>query len=69
MQDSGGRVSTVDLMDVISQLLASPVASPELRNALFEVAGALNVEIKERVTDPAGRVGAAITSRQLRPGN
>jgi hypothetical protein len=62
LQDSGGRVSTVGLMEVISQLLANPLASPELRSALFEVAGALNVEIKERVTDPAGRVGAAITA-------
>jgi len=63
LQDSGGHVTTVGLVDVISQLLANPLASPSLRSALFEIAGALNgVEIKERVTDPAGRVGSAITA-------
>ena len=63
LQDSGGQVSTVGLVDVISQLLANPLASPELRGALYRIAGALNgVQIKERVTDPAGRVGTAITA-------
>lgn len=63
LQDSGGQVSTVALVDVISQLLANPLASPELRSALYRIVGALDgVEIKERVTDPAGRVGTAITA-------
>jgi hypothetical protein len=63
LKDSGGYVSTVALVDVISQLLANPLTSPKLRSALYEIAGALNgVEIKERVTDPAGRVGTAITA-------
>jgi hypothetical protein len=56
-------VTTGALVDVIGQLLAQPLASPELRSALYRIAGALNgVEIKERVPDRAGRVGTAITA-------
>lgn len=45
-----------------SDLLANPLASPDLRADLFEYAGSLpGVETKEAVTDPLGREGVAIS--------
>jgi hypothetical protein len=53
---------SLQLLQVLEQVLANPLASPELRSAVYEIAARLEgVEISENVTDPVGRAATAIT--------
>lgn len=57
----GGPPGDVQTFDIVAQLLGDPGASPELRGALFEVAGLLDgVELTGQRTDPLGRQGIGI---------
>jgi hypothetical protein len=50
------------MLQMVDQVLANPLASPELRGALYRVAGRLyGVKLSHDVTDPSGRRGSAIT--------
>jgi hypothetical protein len=52
---------SLQLLQVIEEVLANPLASPELRSAVYEIAARLDgVEIRENVTDPVGRAATAI---------
>jgi hypothetical protein len=53
------------LLTLIGQTLAHPLASPELRGALYDVASRLNrVKVTEGVKDPAGRPATSITLKR-----
>ena len=50
------------MLQMVDQVLANPLASPELRGALYRVAGRLyGAKLTHDVTDPSGRRGSAIT--------
>lgn len=52
----GENPTDAEVFIVVEQALAHPLAPPELRAALYEVAGGLEgVQAAEDVTDPAGR--------------
>jgi hypothetical protein len=52
---------SLQMLQLIEEILANPLASPELRGALYEIsAGLEGVEIREHVTDPVGRAATAI---------
>jgi hypothetical protein len=52
---------SLQMLQLIEQILAYPLASPKLRSAVYEIAAGLEgVEISEHVTDPVGRPAAAI---------
>jgi hypothetical protein len=58
----GSHASSGELLIVIGQTLAHPLARPELRSALYEVAGTLEgVEVDEHGHDPSGRPAAVIS--------
>jgi hypothetical protein len=59
------------LLTVIEQTLAHPLASPELRSALYRVAARLDgVEAAENVEDPIGRPASVLRLvRQTNPGS
>jgi hypothetical protein len=58
--DPGAR--SLQLLQVIEQVLANPLASPELRGAVYKVAARLEgVEVSENVTDAVGRAATAIS--------
>lgn len=53
------------LLILIAQTLAHPLASPELRGALYDVASRLDrVKVTEGVKDPAGRPATSITLKR-----
>jgi hypothetical protein len=53
------------LLILIAQTLAHPLASPELRGALYDVASRLDrVKVAQGVKDPAGRPATAITLKR-----
>lgn len=57
----GPHASSGELLIVIGQTLAHPLAPPELRSALYEVAGTLEgVQVDEHGHDPSGRPAAVI---------
>jgi hypothetical protein len=66
----GPHASSGELLIVIGQTLAHPLARPELRSALYEVAGTLEgVQIDEHGHDPTGRPAAVITLNETtKPG-
>jgi hypothetical protein len=50
------------MLIVIGQILAHPLASPQLRSALYRVASGLpGVTVREDVEDPVGRRGTALS--------
>jgi hypothetical protein len=52
---------SLQMLQVIEEILANPLASPQLRSAVYEIAAGLEgVEIREHVTDPVGRAATAI---------
>lgn len=52
---------SLQLLQVSEEVLANPLASPDLRSAVYEVvAGLEGVKIRENVTDPVGRAATAI---------
>lgn len=56
-----GSGRTAFLLRSVAELLANPVASPEVRAAAFEYAASLpGMTLDENVTDPLGRPGTAI---------
>jgi hypothetical protein len=53
---------SLQLLQVIEEVLANPLASPELRSAVYQIAAQLEgVEISENVADPIGRAATAMT--------
>ncbi len=57
----GSHPSSGEMLIVIGQILAYPLARPELRSALYQVAGTLNgVEVGEHAHDPSGRPATVI---------
>jgi len=57
----GPDASPGELLIVIGQILADPLARPELRSALYEVAGTLEgAEVDEHGEDPTGRPAAVV---------
>jgi hypothetical protein len=53
---------SLQLLQVLEEVLANPLASPELRSAVYSVAARLEgVEVTESATDPVGRAATAIT--------
>jgi hypothetical protein len=55
------HASPGEMLIVIGQILAHPLAPPELRSALYEVAGTLDhVGVEEHVQDPGGRPATVI---------
>ena len=57
----GPDASSGELLIVIGQILADPLARPELRSALYEVAGTLEgADVDEHGQDPNGRRAAVI---------
>lgn len=53
---------SVQMLQVLEEALANPLASPALRSAAYEVAGRLGgATITEHATDPAGRAAMAIS--------
>jgi hypothetical protein len=58
----GSIAMEAQLLTLIGQVLAHPLASPPLRSALYTVAGRLGgVTVRERVQDPIGRRGTALS--------
>jgi hypothetical protein len=52
---------SLQMLQLLEEVLANPLAPPELRGAVYDIAAGLEgVEIKERVTDPVGRAATAI---------
>src|SRR6266508_2713342 len=52
---------SLQMLQLIEEILANPLASPELRGAVYEIAAGLEgVEIREHVADPVGRAAKAI---------
>jgi hypothetical protein len=52
---------SLQMLQLLEEVLANPLAPPKLRGAVYHIAAGLEgVEIKERVTDPAGRAATAI---------
>jgi hypothetical protein len=57
----GSRASSGEILIVIGQVLAHPLAPPDLRSALYEVAGTLDgVQVDDHVHDPGGRPATVI---------
>jgi hypothetical protein len=55
------RASSREMLTVIGQILAHPLAPPQLRSALYEAAGTLDeVEVEEHAHDPSGRRATVI---------
>jgi hypothetical protein len=53
---------SLQLLQVIEDVLANPLASPQLRSAAYEIAARLDgVEIGENAADPIGRGATVIT--------
>jgi hypothetical protein len=53
---------SLQLLQVSEEVLANPLASPELRSAVYQVvAGLEGVETRENVVDPVGRAATATT--------
>jgi hypothetical protein len=58
---SGSPVSSGEMLIVIGQILAYPLAPPVLRSALYELAATLkNVKVEQHAHDPSGRLATAI---------
>jgi hypothetical protein len=52
---------SLQMLQLLEEILANPLASPKLRSAVYEIAAGLeSVEISEHVTDPIGRPATAI---------
>jgi hypothetical protein len=52
---------SLQMLQLIEEILANPLASPKLRSAVYEIAARLEgVEIREHATDPVGRPATAI---------
>jgi hypothetical protein len=52
---------SLQMLQLLEQVLGNPLAPPKLRGAVYDIAAGLEgVEIKEGVTDPAGRAATAI---------
>jgi hypothetical protein len=52
---------SLQMLQLIEQILAYPLAPPKLRSSVYEIAAGLEaVEISEHVTDPVGRPATAI---------
>jgi hypothetical protein len=52
---------SLQMLQLIEEILANPLASTELRGAVYEIAAGLEgVEIREHVADPVGRPATAI---------
>jgi hypothetical protein len=52
---------SLQMLQMIEEILANPLASPELRSAVYEIAAGLDgVEISEHAADPVGRTATAI---------
>jgi hypothetical protein len=52
---------SLQMLQLLEEVLANPLAPPELRGAVYDIAAGLEgVEVKERVTDPVGRAATAI---------
>jgi hypothetical protein len=52
---------SLQMLQLIQEILANPLASPELRSAVYEIAAGLEgVETREHVADPVGRPATAI---------
>jgi hypothetical protein len=52
---------SLQMLQLIEEILANPLASPELRGAVYEIAAGLEgVKIREHVADPVGRAATAI---------
>jgi hypothetical protein len=52
---------SLQMLQLIEEILANPLASPDLRSAAYETAAGLEgVEIREQATDPVGRPATAI---------
>lgn len=66
----GADPASYQLLTVIEQSLAHPLASPQLRSGLYRVAARLDgVEVVEDVEDPAGRPATVLRlDRDLHPG-
>jgi hypothetical protein len=59
---SGSIAKQAQMLTVIGQILAHPLASPRLRSVLYTVAGRLpGVKVREDVEDPVGRHGTALS--------
>jgi hypothetical protein len=57
----GSQASPGEMLIVIGQILAYPLAGPQLRSALYDAAGTLEgVEVAEHGYDPSGRPAALI---------
>jgi hypothetical protein len=53
------------LLILIAETLAHPLASPELRSALYDIASRLDrVKVAQGVKDPAGRPATSITLKR-----
>jgi hypothetical protein len=56
------RALSLQMLQVIEEVLANPLASPALRSAAYEIAGRLQgVKVTQQATDPAGRAATAIS--------
>ena len=66
-----GPVQEYQLLTVIEQLLAHPLASPELRGALYRVAATFeDTTVEEDAQDPAGRPATVLVhTRRTNPGS
>jgi hypothetical protein len=66
----GGDPANWQILTVIEQALAHPLASPQQRSALYEAAARLDgVEAVEDVRDPSGRPASLVRlTREMRPG-
>jgi hypothetical protein len=52
---------SLQMLQLLEEVLANPLPSPELRGAVYEIAARLEgVEIREHVADPVGRAATAI---------
>jgi hypothetical protein len=52
---------SLQMLQLLEEVLANPLAPPELRGAVYDIAAGLEgVEVKEHVTDPVGRAATAI---------
>jgi hypothetical protein len=61
----GSTAEQAQMLILIGQVLAHPLASPQLRSALYSVAGRLpGVTIREDVEDAVGRPGTALSFTQ-----
>jgi hypothetical protein len=53
---------SLQMLQVLEEVLANPLASPQLRSAGYRVAARLGgVDVRENVTDPVARAATAIT--------